>query len=707
MITGQVTRRIGCTLLAGMAMLTSHNGNIAMGGDAPRTSGVAALQASDAVEQDRCLCSLIAGERDRLLSHVNRERTVAPQTALASSPLLNSCLIGTWDQYAGFYSDIWADGNYVYMGNYGLSDGFPARVMVIDITNPSNPVLDEELFLPPPNNNASPQDVKVGDGLLFVALEGDLNDSVAIYDVRNPANRPLIATINVSGFQAIHNVFYEGGYLYMVTSSGPPAIAIVDLTTFDPDNPPASPITTAKWVVSNVGTVFVHDITVKGGRLYAAAWDSGLWVYDVTNIATSAPAFLGSVGGDNTHSMWPTDDGNYVVTGEERGGGGIQVFRITDNGGSLSFTFTDGLVLPNTFSVHNQIIIGHRLYNSWYAQGFQAFDIDPISGLLTFVASYDTSDSGLGNWGVYPFLGDDKILLSDVTDGLFVIDLSVEPCVCNPSSPPELQTQFTPTLAPGDPEPKNRALAVKAGDVGLQQTIRVTWDAQPSWSGGHAALVGQQKWMTEPFQVCENSGNGFGTEPPNCGPSPGQPQNWFWAARLACDPTSAHYSNLATLADYCTGSGEGCTTDGDCAQGTCGVDGVIHIIDQGIVPSKNVNQQAIYSMQVIESACAQDQEANFSDALAVTQPLWGDMGNGTDCPMAPPNGAADLVPDVTAALQKFSNALCAPKKTRADVGPDSLDMNVGIADVLQLLNAFSSGSSVFPFAAGPACPTAG
>lgn len=85
----------------------------------------------------------------------------------------------------------------------------------------------------------------------------------------------------------------------------------------------------------------------------------------------------------------------------------------------------------------------------------------------------------------------------------------------------------------------------------------------------------------------------------------------------------------------------------------------------------------------------------------MTQPIWGDIGADTGCPLPPPNGSADLVPDVTRALSKFSNAFCAPKKTRVDVEPASLDMMVSIADVLALLNAFSG--MPYPLEAGPAC----
>jgi hypothetical protein len=280
----------------------------------------------------------------------------------------------------------------------------------------------------PPGAQGSAQDVKVADGLLFIGLEGGGSVGVHIVDVRDPTNPIGLVNIDISGFNAIHNTFYDNGYLYIV-DSGSTRIGIVDLTTFDPDNPPAGPITELKWLLTGVGNAFVHDITVQDGRMYASAWDSGLWIYDVTSVATELPSFLGQTpdGGNNTHSCWPTDNGDYVVTGEERSGGGIKVYRITEVGEALELELTDAFALPSneTFSVHNQTIVGYRLYNAWYDVGLQVFDIDPKTGLLDFVASYDTGTGGLGNWGVYPFLGPDKVLASDANEGLFII--SVDP----------------------------------------------------------------------------------------------------------------------------------------------------------------------------------------------------------------------------------------------------------------------------------------
>jgi len=351
--------------------------------------------------------------------------TLGALALLGASPSLGGVpvtVIGQWDGFGGTYGDVWGDGDFAYIGHFGDS-----AVNIVDISDPTTPIAIEYV-LPPPNTSASAQDLKTGDGLLFIGLGGG-GASVHIVDVRDPANPVGLVDIDISGFTSIHNVFYDNGWLYMV-DSGNPRIGIIDLTGFDPDNPPGSPITSAAWIMEDVGTSFVHDIVVVDGRLYASAWDSGLWIYDVSNVANESPPFLGRTpdgDGDNSHSAWPTGNGDYVVTNEERGGGGIKVYRITEaeNGGSLVLTLTDSLEdVPDSFSAHNPLIIGYRVYNSWYEAGLLVFNIDPITGLLE---THATFDNGGSVWGVYPFLGEDRVLLSNMTNGLLIVSLCSEP----------------------------------------------------------------------------------------------------------------------------------------------------------------------------------------------------------------------------------------------------------------------------------------
>lgn len=353
--------------------------------------------------------------------------------AHAQDPPVNAIELGNWDGYSGVYADVWADGDYAYVPNWALGDGQPARVNIINISDSNDPVLDNVLTFASPNQFASPQDVKVGDGLLFVALEGNGNDGVSIVDVRDPTAPLELATVRIAGFENAHNVFYDNGFLYIVNSSGP-EMAIVDLTGFDPDNPPASPMTEAKWVLDNIGSSFVHDVTVQNGRAYVCAWDTGLWIYDISDVANTAPVFLGRGLGTATHAVWPTDDGQFAVVGEERSGGPIKLYEIVPDGDFVSVNLIDTVDLSaDAFTAHNPVVVGDRVYVSWYQAGLQVFDIDRDAGELVFVASFDTSELGnnggfAGNWGVYPFFGTDKILLSDMSKGLIIVAVVPEDC---------------------------------------------------------------------------------------------------------------------------------------------------------------------------------------------------------------------------------------------------------------------------------------
>ncbi len=336
----------------------------------------------------------------------------------AQAPPVNAVEIGEWDEAGQDFADIWGDGQFAYLAHNGQR-----VVTIIDITDPTNPVFasryDAITF-------ASAQDVKVHDGLMFVGLESG-SPGCHIVDVRDPYAPVKLTDVTV--LSAVHNVFYEDGWLYLVDSSTP-RIFIVDLRTYDPDSPPAT-ISSATWTLTGVGGQFVHDITVKDGRLYAAAWDS-LRIYDVSNIATEEPPLLGSIHGDNAHAVWPTDDGRFVVVADERDSGALTLYEVIEGVDAVTLEVRDYYVVPpgEARSAHNPLIDGNRLYVSYYASGVQVLEIDPETASFFPVASFDTtpSDGGdstfAGCWGVYPFLGEDSVLASDRSLGLSVIDFS-------------------------------------------------------------------------------------------------------------------------------------------------------------------------------------------------------------------------------------------------------------------------------------------
>ena len=93
---------------------------------------------------------------------------------------------------------------------------------------------------------------------------------------------------------------------------------------------------------------------------------------------------------------------------------------------------------------HNPVVVSNFLFLSWYQNGIQVFDIADRTKPVR-VGFYDTfpgdkTSSFQGNWGVFPHLGFNKILLSDIQSGLYVMNGTALMTPAN-NYPPLLVTQ--------------------------------------------------------------------------------------------------------------------------------------------------------------------------------------------------------------------------------------------------------------------------
>ena len=241
---------------------------------------------------------------------------------IAQEPPFNASEVSNWDQPGANYADVWGDGDFAYVSRFGQN-----RIDIVDVSDPTSPVLAAEYNT---NISGSAQDVKVADGLMFIGIES-ASPGAQIVDVRDPYNPVKLTDVTVR--PAIHNLFYDDGWLYLCDSSQN-EFDIVDLRNYNPDNAPAI-ISNATYEAKNVGNIFVHDIVAQNGRLYAAAWGS-IEVYDVSNLSNGPPVKIGSVNGNNLHAAWPTEDGEWLVVTQETFGGGALLYEVIDNGGSLT-----------------------------------------------------------------------------------------------------------------------------------------------------------------------------------------------------------------------------------------------------------------------------------------------------------------------------------------------------------------------------------
>jgi choice-of-anchor B domain-containing protein len=330
----------------------------------------------------------------------------------------NINLVSQLDPFPGNdrYGDVWGEGNYAYLGSFQ-----GAGVAIIDLSDPGSPFLAATYS---PASGGQFKDVKVDAGIGY--FSSDNGGGLHIVDLSDPTSPSLLSQITsaAQGFNSIHNVFVSSGYVYEADSRTP-TVKVFDVS--DPQNP---------FFVRNITTPdtrFIHDVTVRGGRLYASGFQGFTYIYDVSDVGSTPPPLLGSVSsGINSHASWVTSDGRILISAREISDGDVRIFDITDPGAPVLLSTIDRTSLGiDAFSPHNPLLFSDTLlFVSWYQAGVQAIDLSDPSNPVA-VGSYDTFPGAVsgfdGNWGVYPFLGLDRVLASDLDGALFILDASALP----------------------------------------------------------------------------------------------------------------------------------------------------------------------------------------------------------------------------------------------------------------------------------------
>jgi hypothetical protein len=137
-------------------------------------------------------------------------------------------------------------------------------------------------------------------------------------------------------------------------------------------------------------------------------------------------------------------DGAHIFVGDEIGTGNwTRAFNVEDPHDVEQVA--DLIVNPST-PVHNCNVEGDLLYIAHYSLGVRVWDVsDPANPFE--VAYYDTypgTSSGYnGNWSVYPYLPSGRIIASDMSGGLFVLQLDLPAALV-----PEIEPVGGPIVIP-------------------------------------------------------------------------------------------------------------------------------------------------------------------------------------------------------------------------------------------------------------------
>ena len=136
-------------------------------------------------------------------------------------------------------------------------------------------------------------------------------------------------------------------------------------------------------------------------------------------------------GASYTHLGWLSEDRDYVFISDELDevDNGTQtttfVMNVSDlTNPTLVNSFSNGLDATD----HNCYVKGNYLYEANYNSGMRIFDVrDPFN--VVEVGYFDTyppnNDAGFsGAWTAYPFFPSGTVIISDISSGLYIVDVS-------------------------------------------------------------------------------------------------------------------------------------------------------------------------------------------------------------------------------------------------------------------------------------------
>lgn len=313
-------------------------------------------------------------------------------------------------------SDIWGyaapDGSeYALVGVYN-------GVSLVDVNNPDNPT---ELFFFPGANSIW-RDIKTWGSFAYVTNES--SQGVMVIDMTDLPNTATATnwTPTIPGVGTIsscHNIWIdELGYAYLVGCN----INSGGMIYVDVSSTPGVPI------VAGVGpAVYAHDTFVRNNLAYASEIYGG--VFSIYNVADkNNTILLGSAEteGNFTHNAWLSEDNTILYTTDEVSNAPIGAYNVTDPTDVQELDqFRPLETLGAGVIPHNVHVWDDWLIVSYYTDGCILVDGSNPTNLIE-VGNFDTfipASSGFnGAWGAYPYLPSGLVLISDIGNGMYVLE---------------------------------------------------------------------------------------------------------------------------------------------------------------------------------------------------------------------------------------------------------------------------------------------
>jgi len=315
----------------------------------------------------------------------------------------------------------------------GLTNG----TAFLDISNPELPFFLGQL--PTATVDAIWRDIKVYQDHAYIVADNAGAHGMQVFDLtrlRGLAEAQTFTADLVYGdFGNAHNLAIneDTGFAYAVgTNTCGGGLHMIDIST------PNNPLFAGCYSIGDTHDtqcVSYHgpDTDHTGSEICISSNQDHIGIVDVTD--KSAPRPLSTITYPQlgfVHQGWLTEDHRFFLLGDEDDelSFGVptrtHVFDVSDlDVPAYLFAYEAATSAID----HNLYVLGNRVFEANYESGLRVLEFgDLANGVISEIAFFDTFATGdstnfAGAWSVYPYLPSAIIIVSDGTNGLFILSM--------------------------------------------------------------------------------------------------------------------------------------------------------------------------------------------------------------------------------------------------------------------------------------------
>jgi choice-of-anchor B domain-containing protein len=333
--------------------------------------------------------------------------TAAPDTAYLLCPTGSKQFTGT---FGGSDCWGWVDGNGVEYAIMGVADG----IAFVNTTN-----LQTSGFVTGPASGCGGtrwRDIKTYSHYAYAVSEcTGTNQGMSVIDMQYlPDSVHLVNVVSSISSVTSHNLTIDTtrGYAYLVRP-GYNGFRVFSL---------ANPVSPSE--LAGVTTPDLHDVFARNDTVWAA--EANAQSFSVWNMANkNSPQLIARVqipAAGYVHNIWPSGDGQHVITTEETPGKSVKYWSVADYN---NVQLVSEYLAPSNLA-HNAHMKGDTAYISHYESGVAVVDFSANPVQLGLYDTWGASESPnfSGAWGAYPFTPSGNIYASNMSDQLIVLEAS-------------------------------------------------------------------------------------------------------------------------------------------------------------------------------------------------------------------------------------------------------------------------------------------